>query len=45
MKMEPHLNSSFKHFIFFVQEFQLISAEELKPLQEVIDVLTKKVPC
>jgi len=45
MKMEPHLNSSFKHFIFFVQEFQLISTEELKPLQEVIDVLTKKVPC
>ena len=42
MKMEPHLNTSFKHFIFFVQEFQLISPQELEPLQPCIDLLTRK---
>lgn len=39
---EAHLNTSFKHFIFFVQEFQLIDRRELAPLQELIDKLTSK---
>jgi MOB kinase activator 1 len=39
---EAHLNTSFKHFIFFVQEFQLIDRRELAPLQELIDKLTAK---
>jgi len=39
---EAHLNTSFKHFIFFVQEFQLISKPELEPLQKIIDCLTNK---
>lgn len=37
---EAHLNTSFKHFIFFVQEFHLIERRELAPLQELIDKLT-----
>lgn len=39
---EAHLNTSFKHFIFFVQEFNLIERRELAPLQELIDKLTAK---
>ena len=39
---EAHLNTSFKHFIFFVQEFNLIEKRELAPLQELIDKLTSK---
>lgn len=39
---EAHLNTSFKHFIFFVQEFNLIDRRELAPLQELIDKLTAK---
>lgn len=39
---EAHLNTSFKHFIFFVQEFSLIDRRELAPLQELIDKLTAK---
>lgn len=38
---EAHLNTSFKHFIFFVQEFSLIDQRELAPLQELINQLTK----
>lgn len=39
---EAHLNTSFKHFVFFVQEFALIDKRELQPLQELIDKLTAK---
>jgi MOB kinase activator 1 len=37
---EAHLNTSFKHFIFFVQEFEMIHETELTPLQELILKLT-----
>eukprot|EP01102_Stenamoeba_stenopodia_P009798 TRINITY_DN2901_c0_g2_i1.p1 TRINITY_DN2901_c0_g2~~TRINITY_DN2901_c0_g2_i1.p1 ORF type:complete len:217 (+),score=30.23 TRINITY_DN2901_c0_g2_i1:396-1046(+) len=37
---EAHLNTSFKHFIYFVQEFELIDKKELAPLQELITTLT-----
>lgn len=39
---EAHLNTSFKHFIYFVQEFTLIEKRELAPLQELIDKLINK---
>eukprot|EP00128_Syssomonas_multiformis_P000225 Colp12_sorted_trinity150504_noHs@14528 len=39
---EAHLNTSFKHFIYFVQEFELIEKKELAPLQELIDQLMTK---
>uniref|UniRef100_A0A673KNL7 MOB kinase activator 1Ba n=1 Tax=Sinocyclocheilus rhinocerous TaxID=307959 RepID=A0A673KNL7_9TELE len=42
LQEEAHLNTSFKHFIFFVQEFNLIDRKELAPLQELIEKLTSK---
>mmetsp|Transcript_2348 Transcript_2348/g.6104 ORF Transcript_2348/g.6104 Transcript_2348/m.6104 type:complete len:364 (-) Transcript_2348:436-1527(-) len=37
---EPHLNTCFKHFVYFVREFELISnKQEMAPLQELIDQL------
>lgn len=39
---EAHLNTSFKHFMFFVQEFSLVDKRELAPLQELIERLTNK---
>ncbi|CAG8556493.1 5280_t:CDS:2 [Acaulospora colombiana] len=39
---EAHLNTSFKHFIYFVQEFQLIEKKELQPLHELIVTLTSQ---
>lgn len=39
---QAHLNTSFKHFIFFVQEFNLIDKRELAPLQELIETLTER---
>ncbi|KAG5458569.1 MAG: Mps1 binder-like protein, partial [Olpidium bornovanus] len=39
---EAHLNTSFKHFVFFVQEFGLIDKKELAPMQELIDSLTSE---
>lgn len=38
---EAHLNTSFKHFIFFVQEFNLIEKRELEPLKELIEKLSE----
>ncbi|KAM7532514.1 hypothetical protein Aperf_G00000132228 [Anoplocephala perfoliata] len=35
-----HLNTSFKHFVYFVLEFDLVPPIELEALQPVIDVLT-----
>jgi len=35
----PHLNTCFKHFTYFVQEFGLVRSEELQPLQLLIDEL------
>ncbi|XP_065178783.1 MOB kinase activator 1A-like [Sycon ciliatum] len=39
---EAHLNTSFKHYILFVQEFNLIDKRELQPLAELIEKLTGK---
>lgn len=36
LEAEPHLNTSFKHFIFFVDEFDLIDDKELQPLSQLI---------
>jgi MOB kinase activator 1 len=32
-----HLNTSFKHFMFFVKEFDLIDPDQLDPLRDMID--------
>ena len=39
---EAHLNTSFKHFIYFVMEFQLVQKKELQPLEELISSLSLK---
>jgi len=36
---EAHLNTCFKHFIYFVHEFKLIETKELAPLKDLIDSL------
>lgn len=40
LQEEAHLNTSLKHFVFFVMEFDLIQKRELAPLQQLIDLLT-----
>ena len=32
----PHLNTCFKHFIYFIDQFSLVEAKELAPLHELI---------
>jgi MOB kinase activator 1 len=34
--LEYHLNTCFKHFIFFIDEFKLVEEKELAPLFELI---------
>lgn len=34
---EPHLNTSFKHFVYFVQAFNLVDKKDLQPLGELIE--------
>jgi len=34
--LKAHLNTCFKHFIFFVDEFKFMDEKELEPLQEVV---------
>jgi MOB kinase activator 1 len=36
---EAHLNTCFKHFIYFIDEFDLVDKKELAPLQRLIDKL------
>jgi MOB kinase activator 1 len=39
-----HLNSSFKHFIYFVLEFDLVDSNSLAPLQKFIDHIMNQNP-
>ncbi|KAG0048066.1 MOB kinase activator 1B [Gryganskiella cystojenkinii] len=39
---EAHLNTSFKHFVLFVKEFNLIDAKELAPLSDLIESLVSQ---
>ena len=40
---EPHVNTSLKHFVYFIKEFDLIESKELAPLQELINKLTGSI--
>lgn len=40
LKAIEHLNTSFKHFILFVQEFNLIDTKQLSPLEDLIQKLS-----
>eukprot|EP01117_Protostelium_nocturnum_P011652 TRINITY_DN423_c0_g1_i2.p1 TRINITY_DN423_c0_g1~~TRINITY_DN423_c0_g1_i2.p1 ORF type:complete len:132 (+),score=29.76 TRINITY_DN423_c0_g1_i2:412-807(+) len=38
---EAHLNTCFKHFYYFICEFNLVEKKEMAPLDELINNLTK----
>ncbi len=38
---EAHLNTCFKHFYYFIEEFELVERREMAPLHDLIDNLTK----
>jgi len=38
---EAHLNTNFKHFYYFISEFGLVDNDELAPLKDLIQRLTK----
>ncbi|KAL6054227.1 MOB kinase activator-like 1A [Balamuthia mandrillaris] len=38
---EAHLNTCFKHFYYFIQEFDLVDRKEMSPLDDLIENLTK----
>ena len=35
LEAEAHLNTCFKHFMFFITEFSLVERKELEPLTEI----------
>lgn len=39
---DAHLNHSFKHFIYFVKEFDLVDDSELEPLKDLIALLMQQ---
>ena len=43
LEEEPHLNSSFKHFIFFSAEFDLLNKKEIGPMAAYIKTLNAEV--
>jgi len=40
--LESHLNTSFKHFVLFAKEFQLIEDKDFAPLQELVDSMLEQ---
>ena len=34
---EAHLNTCFKHFMYFILEFKLVSDKEMKPIKSICD--------
>lgn len=41
MNEQKHLNTCFKHFWYFCKEFDLVDAQEQRPLAHIIEQLTK----
>ena len=41
LELEPHLNTCFRHFILFVQEFDLVDEKESAPMKELIDRIAR----
>eukprot|EP00747_Dinoflagellata_sp_TGD_P218865 gnl/TRDRNA2_/TRDRNA2_91064_c0_seq1.p1 gnl/TRDRNA2_/TRDRNA2_91064_c0~~gnl/TRDRNA2_/TRDRNA2_91064_c0_seq1.p1 ORF type:complete len:270 (-),score=64.76 gnl/TRDRNA2_/TRDRNA2_91064_c0_seq1:138-947(-) len=39
---DAHLNHSFKHFIYFVKEFNLIDDEELEPMKDLVALICEQ---
>jgi len=42
LDMAPHLNSCFKHFMFFCTEFGLLPEREIEPLEVLVKPLRKQ---
>jgi len=42
-QMESHVKTSFKHLLFFGDEFNLIQQKEKEPLIELIDIINQEV--
>jgi MOB kinase activator 1 len=42
VQAEAHLNTAFKHFIFFIWEFELVELRELDAIKNVISELRNK---
>ena len=42
LDQEAHLNTTFKHLVFFSLEFNLIDEKEMLPMKTLINALTKK---
>ncbi|KAI9209897.1 cytokinesis-related protein [Polychytrium aggregatum] len=40
----PHFNTCFKHFILFVNEFDLVDQKELVPLMSIVDQILQQNP-
>jgi len=41
--VEAHLNTAFKHFFLFIQEFDLVDPKEMAPMQYHIDKINAKL--
>jgi MOB kinase activator 1 len=41
LNVVTHLNTSFKHFVFFVTEFKIIPQEQLQPLADIIETILR----
>lgn len=39
LSLEAHLNTSYRHFLLFVNEFQLVDPKELAPLNELNEAI------
>ncbi|KAL0274815.1 UNVERIFIED_CONTAM: hypothetical protein PYX00_002849 [Menopon gallinae] len=40
---EPHVNTCYKHFYYFVREFDLVSNKELEPLKEMTQAICREI--
>jgi len=40
--VEAHINTCFKHYFYFVKEFNLVPEKDLIPLKDLIKTLTEK---
>jgi len=40
--MAPHLNTAFKHFMFFCTEFGLLPEREIEPLEVLVKPIRKQ---
>eukprot|EP00386_Alphamonas_edax_P011073 GDKI01035300.1.p2 GENE.GDKI01035300.1~~GDKI01035300.1.p2 ORF type:complete len:230 (+),score=75.45 GDKI01035300.1:76-765(+) len=41
---EPHLNCCFKHFLFFVKEFNLVNDSDMEPMKSLINEIMSNYP-